>query len=83
MKLNVTHSTRPGAASVRRASAVRCCRGVSVGVRHRAFARQRDRRHGVQAAQAQHLLDQVAFRLDRGAAFGRLRAASAGSSVGD
>ena len=30
MKLNVTHSTRPCAASVRRASATRCCRGVSV-----------------------------------------------------
>ena len=35
MKLNVTHSSSPAAASVRRASAARTWRGVSVGARHR------------------------------------------------
>ena len=51
--------------------------------RHRRGARQRHRRHRVEAAQAQHFLDQVAFRLDLGAAFGRLRRDGADRASGD
>ena len=73
MKLKVTHSARPCAASVRRASATRCLMRGQCRERHRRDARQRDRRHRVEAAQPQHFLDQVAFRLDLRAAFGGLR----------
>ena len=72
MKLKVTHSTRPCAARVRRASAVRACFGVSVAAAP-GMRGQRDRRDRVEAAQAQHFLDQVALRLDLRAALGRLR----------
>ena len=41
--------------------------------RHRAFARQRHRRHRIKALEAQHFLDQVIFGLDLGAALGGLR----------
>ena len=44
MKLKVTHSARPCAASTRRASAARPCAGGQGRQRHRRGARQRDRR---------------------------------------
>ena len=47
--------------------------GRERGDRHRRGARQRHRRNGIEAAQAQHLLDQVAFRFDRGTPFRGLR----------
>ena len=72
MKLKVTHSAMPWAASVRRTSSVRVCFVVSVGSGSWWKARQRDGRHRIEAAQPQHFLDEVGFRFDHGTAFGRL-----------
>ncbi len=75
MKLKVTHSARPCAARVRRATRAA---GLARGDRRAGDgggARQRDGRNRIEAAQAQHFLDQVAFGLDRrGAGGGGLRA---------
>ncbi len=66
MKLNVTHSRRPRAASRRRASAARVWRGVSVAGGTGAARGMETGGHGIQPADAQDLLDEVRLRLDLG-----------------
>ena len=81
MKAKDTHSSIPRAPSTRRASAVRACFGVSDG-RGTGVATGKDTGGTcVEAADAQHLLHQVAFRLDLGAALGR-RARPVGRQAG-
>ena len=72
MKLKVTHSVRPCAARVRRTNSAANLLRRQRGQRNRRHARQRDRWNGIEAAQAEHLLDQIALRFDLGATICRL-----------